>query len=122
MENETKQTTISTDFLGKTVTVKIDRPLNSKHPKFDWPYELNYGFVPDTLSPDGEELDAYVIGVNGPVENFTGTCVAVIHRTNDNDDKLIVVSDDQKEIADEEIRKATHFQEQYFTSEILRSA
>lgn len=112
--------TNSRDFLGKTVTVKIDRPLNTEHPKFGWKYELNYGFIPDTKSPDDEELDAYVIGVDEPVETFEGVCVAIIHRTDDDDDKLIVVSADQTEITDEEIRAKTHFQEQWFTSEILR--
>ena len=56
--------TNSRDFLGKTVTVKIDRALHTAHPKHGWAYELNYGFIPDTKSPDDEELDAYVIGVD----------------------------------------------------------
>ena len=109
------------DFIGKSVKVKMDRPLHSKHPKHGWEYELNYGFVPDTKSPDGEELDAYVIGVDEPVEEFEGVCVAVIHRTDDDDDKLIVVTPDQADISDEEIQKKTHFQEQWFSSEIIRS-
>ncbi|MFA5130376.1 MAG: inorganic diphosphatase [Patescibacteria group bacterium] len=120
MENEAKQVAVATDYLGKTVTITIDRPINSKHPKFGWPYPLNYGFVPGTLSPDGEELDAYLIGINEPVESYAGVCIAVIHRTNDNDDKLVVVTEDKKSITDDELREATHFQEQYFTSEILR--
>lgn len=117
---DTKQETNATDLLGKSVLVKIDRPLHSKHPKYAWSYELNYGFIPDTLSPDGEELDAYVIGPDEPVDTFSGTCIAVIHRTNNNDDKLIIVSDDKKSVSNEEIKKATHFQEQFFESEILR--
>jgi inorganic pyrophosphatase len=120
--NDTKKITNSKAYLGKLVDVKIDRALNSKHPKHGWLYQLNYGFVPDTLSPDGEELDAYVIGVEDPVESFSGTCIAVIHRTNDNDDKLVVVTDAKKNITDEEIKSATNFQEQFFQSEILRVA
>lgn len=108
------------DFLGKEVTVQMDRPLHSQHPKHGWKYELNYGFAPDTQSPDGEELDAYVIGVEKPIYNFKGICIAIIHRTNDNDDKLIVVTEDKKDITDEEIRILTHFQEQWFSSEIVR--
>jgi inorganic pyrophosphatase len=80
---------------------------------------LNYGFIPGTISPDGEELDAYVIGVDVPIQTFTGKCIAVIHRTNDDDDKLVVVPDGV-ELSDDEIRKATDFQEQYFKSEIIR--
>ena len=70
-------------FLGKEVAVTIDRPLGSKHPKYGHVYALNYGFVPQTTAPDGEELDAYVIGPMEPIETFTGTCIAIIHRTND---------------------------------------
>lgn len=118
--SKTHQYASATDDIGTTVTVTIDRPLGSKHPKFGWEYPLNYGFVPGTLSPDGEELDAYVIGVDQPLDVFTGTCIAVIHRTNDDDDKLVVVSDEKKGITDEEIRAATNFQEKYFKSEVLR--
>lgn len=107
------------DFLGKIVAVTMDRPLGSKHPKHGFVYPVNYGFVPGTLSPDGEELDAYVLGIDQPKENFTGRCVAIIHRTNDNDDKLVVIPDGIA-FTDEEIRSATHFQEQYFTSTIIR--
>lgn len=112
--------TNANDFLGKTVDLVIDRPLGSKHPKHDFVYPVNYGFVPGTESPDGEELDAYVLGVDQPLQTFRGVCIAVIHRTNDQDDKLIVVPEEM-EISDEEIRHATHFQEQYFQSEILRA-
>ena len=106
-------------FIGKNVSVRIDRPLNSKHPKRGFVYEANYGYVPNTVSGDGEELDAYVLGVNEPVQEFTGKCIAVIHRTNDDDDKLIIVPEDQN-LTDEEIRKFTNFQEQFFESEIIR--
>lgn len=106
-------------FIGKNVSVKIDRPLNSKHPKHGFVYEANYGYVPNTVSGDGEELDAYVLGVNEPVQEFTGKCIAVIHRTNDDDDKLIIAPED-KNLTDEEIRQFTNFQEQFFESEIIR--
>ena len=106
-------------YLDKEVNVKIDRPLNSKHPKHGFKYELNYGYIPNTTSGDGEELDCYVLGVEEPITKFTGKCIAVIHRLNDDDDKLIVVPDG-KEFTDEEIKKLTHFQEQYFESEIIR--
>ena len=101
------------------VKVKIDRPLNSKHPKHGFVYEVNYGYVPNTISGDGEELDCYVLGVAEPLDTFEGRCIAVIHRINDNDDKLIIVPDGSN-FTDEEIRKLTNFQEQYFKSEIIR--
>lgn len=106
-------------YIGNMVKVEIDRPLNSKHPKHGFIYLVNYGFVPNTISGDGEELDCYVLGIDDPIENFEGKCIAVIHRTNDNDDKLIVVPK-EKEYTDMEIRELTNFQEQYFESEIIR--
>ena len=109
----------SIKYLNKTVTVKMDRPLSSKHPDWDLIYEVNYGYVPNTISGDGEELDCYVLGVDKPLDNFTGKCIAIIHRTNDNDDKLIIVPDGMN-FTDEEIRNLTNFQEKYFKSIIIR--
>lgn len=109
----------SYSYIGNMVNVKIDRPLNSKHPKHGFTYPINYGYIPNTISGDGEEIDCYVLGVDKPIENFEGRCIAVIHRTNDDDDKLIVVLDG-KSYTDDEIRKLTNFQEQYFESEIIR--
>ncbi|MCX6735966.1 MAG: inorganic diphosphatase [Candidatus Parcubacteria bacterium] len=114
-----KNKSYSVPYLGQQVFIKIDRTLGSKHPKHGFFYEVNYGFVPDTKAPDDEELDAYLLGVNEPVQEFTGRCVAIIHRTNDDDDKLVIVPEGIK-ISDEEIRKATNFQEQFFKSEIWR--
>ena len=73
------------------------------------------------MAPDGEELDAYVIGQNIPLKTFKGICIAVIHRTNDDDDKLIVTPENIK-ITDDEIRTATNFQEQFFKSRIIRAS
>ncbi len=107
------------DFLGKEVTIKIDRQLGSRHPKHGFMYMLNYGFIPNTISGDGEELDAYLVGEFEPVEESNGKVIAIIHRTNDDDDKL-VVSKDGKEYSDDAIKAMTEFQEQYFESIIIR--
>ena len=109
----------SIKYLNKTVTVKIDRPLGSKHPDWDLIYEVNYGYVPNTISGDGEELDCYVLGVDKPLDNFIGKCIAIIHRTNDNDDKLIIVPEGMN-FTNKEIRNLTNFQEKYFKSIIIR--
>ncbi len=106
-------------YLGQMVNVKMDRPLGSKHPKHGFEYPVNYGFIPNTVSGDGEELDAYVLGEDKPLDTFEGVVIAIIHRTNDNDDKLIVAGKG-KNFTDEQIRNLTHFQEQYFESVILR--
>lgn len=107
------------NFLGKEVVVKMDRPLGSKHPKHGFIYTLNYGYIPNTVSGDGEELDAYVVGVHEPIEEYEGKVIAIIHRTNDNDDKLIVAPKD-KNYTDDAIRAVTEFQEQFFESIIMR--
>lgn len=106
-------------YLGKEVKVKIDRKLGSKHPKHGFIYLLNYGYVENTLSGDGEELDAYVLGVFEPIFHFYGKVIAVIHRTNDDDDKLIVVPT-QKNYTDSQIEALTEFQEQFFKHIIIR--
>jgi inorganic pyrophosphatase len=80
---------------------------------------VNYGYIPGAIASDGEELDAYVLGVFIPIKKFTGKCIAVIHRTNDNEDKLVVVPKNKK-FSDIEIKVLTEFQEQFFESEIKR--
>lgn len=111
--------TNSKDFLNKIVTIEIDRPLNSKHPKYSFVYGLNYGYIPNTISGDGEELDAYILGISEPLQEFTGRCIAVIHRLNDDDDKLIVVPDGQN-FSNEEIEKLVNFQEKWFEHVVIR--
>ncbi|MCD4752193.1 MAG: inorganic diphosphatase [Anaerolineaceae bacterium] len=106
-------------FLGTYVDVIIDRKIGSKHPVHGFEYPVNYGFIPNTVSGDDEELDAYILGIAHPLETFRGLCIAIVHRLDDNDDKLIVVSRDQS-FTDKEIRQLTFFQEQWFKSEILR--
>lgn len=106
-------------YLGKTLKIKIDRELGSKHPNHGFIYPVNYGYVPDTISGDGEELDVYLLGVFEPVSEYEGECIAIIHRTNDNDDKLIVVPNGKK-YSDDAIDALTEFQEQYFEHEIIR--
>lgn len=110
---------IANDYLGKNVSIVIDRKLGTKHPKHGFIYMVNYGYVPNTISGDGEELDAYLLGVFEPVDEFIGKVIAIIHRTNDDDDKLVVVPDDRK-YSDDTIRALTEFQEQYFESVIIR--
>lgn len=107
------------DYLGQLVDVIVDRPLGSLHPKHQFNYMVNYGYIKNSLGLDGEELDAYILGVDTPIESFQGICIAVIHRINDSDDKLIVVPDGIT-LSDDEVRTLTHFQEKYFESEIIR--
>lgn len=109
----------ATDFLGQIVTAHMDRPLGSRHPKHGFLYLVNYGSVPGTLAPDGHELDVYVLGEFEPVTEFTGRCIAVIHRLDDDDDKLVLVPDG-KAYTDDQICALTEFQERFFQSVIVR--
>lgn len=111
-----KQRLALLDPIGRTVTVTVDRPLGSIHPKHkDIRYEINYGYIPGIYAGDGEEQDAYILGVDTPVSSFTGQVVAIIHRLNDVEDKWVVAPEGITFTA-EEIQASTHFQEQYFQS------
>lgn len=106
-------------FIGSTVTALIDRPIGSHHPKYeDLVYPINYGYIPGTLSPDGEELDCYILGVYEPKNEYTGVCIAVIHRLNDDDDKLIIAPRGAR-FTKSEIEDAVSFQERYFDHEVF---
>ncbi len=106
------------DYFGKEVKVVIDRPLGSRHPDYpDLVYQVNYGFLPGTKAADGEEIDAYVLGVKSPLKAFSGRVIAVVRRFDDNEDKLVVAAAGQNFTA-EEISKKIEFQEKYFKNEI----
>ncbi len=108
------------EYIGKEVYVKIDRPIGSCHPKYsDHIYLVNYGFIPNTISGDGEELDCYILGEYKPLKEYKGKCIAVIHRLNDDDDKLVIVPKN-KTFTDSEIKLLTDFQEMYYESIIIR--
>lgn len=112
---------MTTSFLGSEVSVKIDRPLGSAHPEQGFLFPVNYGYVAGLPAPGGGNLDAYVLGVFEPIEEFTGRCIAVIHRTDDDDDKLVVVPVGRS-LSDDQIRVLTEFQERWFDSVIWRAS
>ena len=109
----------ATSFLGQMVTAVIDRPIHSRHPDWGFTYPVNYGFLPSVPAPDGEDLDVYILNITKPLRQFRGECIAVIHRLNDNDDKLVLVPRGQM-LTDQQIWDQTNFQEKYFDSVILR--
>ncbi len=110
---------IAKKLLGKEVEVIFDRPLGTRHPKHGFIYEVNYGYIEGIKAPDGEDLDAYYLGVSEPLTKEKGICIAIAHRKNDDDDKLIVAPQGVS-MSDEEIVKAIYFQEQWFDTEIIR--
>lgn len=106
-------------MIGEIVTVTVDRPLGSFHPEHkDMYYPINYGYIEGIIAPDGEEQDAYILGVNEAVEKFTGKVIAVIHRLDDVEEKWIVCPKNIS-FSKEEIMAQVKFQEQYFQSEII---
>lgn len=106
-------------MLGKKVKVTVDRPLGTYHPQHkDLYYPINYGYIEGIIASDGEEQDAYIIGVDKPVTEFEGIVIAIIHRNNDVEEKWVVAPEGSI-FTKEEIESAVHFQEQYFDYEII---
>ena len=103
---------------GEKVTVIIDRPLGSKHPKYDFIYPLNYGYIPGIIAGDGEEQDAYVIGEFEAIEKFEGYVIAVILREDDVEDKLVVCKELRK-YTKQQIEALVEFQERFFQSSVI---
>lgn len=106
-------------LIGQRVTVTVDRPLGSVHPKYpDLYYPVNYGYVKNLVGGDGDWQDAYVLGVEQPVQSFTGRVIAVVVRKDDCETKL-VVAPEGAHFSKEQIARTVHFQEKYFDHIIL---
>ena len=105
-------------MIGPIVTVTVDRPLGSFHPEHsDMYYPVNYGHIKGTTAADGEEEDAYILGVAEPVSEFTGRIIAIINRENDSEHKWVAAPDGMV-FTEKEIAQLTYFQEQYFKTTI----
>lgn len=105
-------------MIGDIVKVTVDRPLGSYHPEHkDIYYPVNYGFIEGIIAPDGEEQDAYILGVYEPVKEFTGAIIAIICRADDVEEKWVIAPENIS-FSKEEIMEQLGFQEQYFKSEI----
>ena len=98
-------------LLGKRVHVVVDRPIGYCH--HGTVYPVNYGYIPGIFASDGEEQDAYILGITEPLTAFDGRVVGAIRRRNDCEDKLVVAPEGM-EFHQGEIAEAVHFQEQYF--------
>lgn len=107
------------EYLSRDVYIVIDRPLGSVHPKHsDIVYPVNYGYIPNTISGDKEEIDVYLLGVSVPVRDFNCRIIAVIERLDDNENKLVAAPEGVTFTA-EEIKSLTYFQEKYFNTRII---
>ena len=105
-------------MLGKTVKVIVDRPLGTYHPEHkDIYYSLNYGCVEGIIAADGEEQDAYILGVTEPIKEFSGKVIAIIHRFDDIEEKWIVAPEGSF-FSKYDILQQVDFQERFFKIEI----
>ena len=106
-------------YLGKTVTVEIDRPIGCHHVTkgIHLDYIVNYGYLPGVSGGDGEEQDVYILGVSEPIEQFTGRIIGAVRRADDNEDKLIAAPEGMT-FTKEQIAEEIRFVEQYFDSTI----
>ena len=113
--NDRRKEIIQT-YMGKMVNVVVDRPIGFVHNNIT--YTLNYGYIPDTIAADGEEQDVYIVGVDIPLDTFSGRVIGAVCRKDDCEDKLVVAPDGillhQGQIAD-----AVYFQEKYFDTYII---
>lgn len=106
-------------MIGRIVTVTVDRAMGTYHPEYsDMYYPVNYGYIKGIIAPDGEEQDAYILGVDHPVKTFTGKIIAIIRRNDDIEEKW-VVAPEKSSFSKEDIIEKTFFQEQYFDSYVV---
>ena len=107
------------DILGKQITITVDRPLGSVHPNYpEHYYPINYGFVEGIPGGDGEEQDVYLLGVDTPVASYEAVVIAVMHRTDDVEDKWVAAPLNMS-FSTEDIRRLTYFQERFYHSELF---
>lgn len=106
-------------YLGKTVTIEIDRPIGYEHHKGGKTllYPINYGYIPGVLGGDDEELDVFLVGVDTPVTTYTGQIIGIVYRADDVEDKL-VMAPSHRSFTAEEIARAVFFQEKYYQTTI----
>lgn len=105
--------------LGDIVTVTVDRPLGSYHPEHkDMYYPINYGYIEGVIAADGEEQDAYILGVDEPVKNFTGEVIGIVHRDDDVETKLVVAPQNSS-FTSEQIMSRINFTEKYYKSHLI---
>lgn len=110
---------LASSYLGKVITVKIDRLKGFVHTKnnVEFAYTVNYGYIPGVMGGDGEELDAYLLSVDEPVEEYTGEVIGVIYRMNDDENKLVMAPRGTR-LSQKEIAEQVYFREQYYKTEI----
>ena len=107
-------------YLGKTVTVVVDRPIGFHHVTkgIHLDYTINYGFLPGVTGGDGEEQDVYILGVSQPLESFTGRIIGAVRRKDDNEDKFVAAPEGIP-FTSPPILEEIWFVEKYFDSSVF---
>ena len=107
-------------FLGQKVHIVVDRPVGYVHRtgEYETVYPVNYGYLPGVPGGDGEEQDAYLLGVDEPVAEADAVVIGVVRRHNDAEDKLIAAPAGVT-FTKEQMENAVRFQEQWFETEIV---
>ncbi len=118
MNNDERKVLVKS-YLGKTVDIKIDRPIGYVHKKekYTLTYPINYGYIPGVFGGDGEELDVYLMGVDKPVNEYRAKIIGVVYRENDIEDKLIAAPENSV-FNQAQIAEAINFQEQHYITKI----
>lgn len=62
------------DILVKTSKHVIDRPKNSRHPKYNFIYPVDYGYLAGTSSADGSGIDIY----KGSDGNYIDALICIV--------------------------------------------
>lgn len=106
-------------YLGQQIEAVVDRPVGYLHVKGEkrLRYPINYGYIPGVLGGDGEELDVYYLGNRQPLQAFSGRVIAIVHRADDVEDKLVAAPEGMAFTA-KEICRQIYFQEQYYDTTV----
>jgi len=118
---KTLRTALVKSYLGKTARIEIDRPIGTPHPKHpEIIYPINYGYIPNVFGGDGEELDVYILGIDGKIKeggSINAKIIGIVYRKNDVEDKLVAAPDGMEYTA-REIEEIINFQEQFYDSHV----
>ena len=110
-------------LLGKNAHIVIDRPMGYVHKKdgYTLTYPVNYGYIPGITGGDGEDIDVYLLGADGPVKEADCRVIGAACRKNDCEDKLIA-SLDGRTYTKEEMEAAVRFQEQWYDTAVISAS
>lgn len=105
--------------LGKVINVIVEHTIGEPHSLYpDIQYLCNYGYVEEVLKNEGEFQNAYIYGVDEPINSFEGIVIAIIYRKGF-DDAQWVVSKVGQTIKHDEIKKLVGFQEQFYETQFI---